>query len=314
MSKFLVTGGAGFIGGHIVELLVKEGHQAVVFDNFSSGSEDNLNNVKDSIKVIRGDIRDANALKDAICGIDYVIHQAAEISTVKSVEDPVYTNEVNVTGTLNVLTAAKDAGVKRVVFASSCAIYGDTGKRAQKEDFLPQPLSPYGATKIAGEYYLSVFHQIYGLETVRLRYFNVFGPRQNPNSDYAAVIPKFIDRILKGQGLRINGDGEQTRDFVYVENVARANYLACTAPGAAGGVFNIASEQSVSINELANQLVEMSGRKVEIVHGPPLVGDIRYSYSDISKAREILGYAPSVTFAEGLKRTFDYFAAKAGAV
>lgn len=310
MSKYLITGGAGFIGGHITEMLVKEGHDVIVFDNFSTGNMANLTAVQDAVKVVEGDIQDINALNNAMDGVDYVIHQAAEISVVRSVAEPTFINAVNVDGTLNVLISAKDHGVKRVVMASSSAVYGDTGTRAQSEDCMPNPLSPYGASKMAGEHYLSVFYQIYGLETVRLRYFNVFGPRQNPKSQYAAVIPKFIDRILNGQEIRIYGDGEQTRDFVYVENVARANCLACIAKDAPGRVFNIASEQTVTVNELTKQLTELAGRSVEVVHDAPVLGDIKYSSSNISLARKVLGYEPSITFFEGLKRTFDYFATK----
>lgn len=312
MSKFMVTGGAGFIGGHTTELLVSEGHDVVVFDNFSTGNMDNLAAVANKIEINRADICDTAALKDAMPGVDFVIHLAAEISNTRSVEDPAWANSINVDGTLNVLIAARDAGVKRLMMASSCAIYGDTGNQPQREDFLPHPLSPYGASKICGEHYLSVFYQIYGLETVRLRYFNVFGPRQSPKSQYAAAIPIFIDRIMQGRELHIFGDGEQTRDFVYVENVARANYLACTAPKAAGGVFNVASEQPIEINELVRQLRALAGREVEVIHDPPKVGDIKYSASDISKARELLGFAPLVSFEEGLKRTFAYFAAQSG--
>jgi len=218
-----------------------------------------------------------------------------------------------VDGTLNVLIAARDAGVKRLVMASSCAIYGDTGDKPQREDFLPHPLSPYGATKICGEHYLSVFHQIYGLETVRLRYFNVFGPRQSPKSQYAAAIPIFIDRILQGKEIHIFGDGKQTRDFAYVEDVARANYLACTVPQAAGEVFNISGGRSIDLNQLVEQLRQLAGHDVEVVYDPPKLGDIKYSSSDPSKARDVLGYVPSVTFAEGLERAFRYLAAKADA-
>lgn len=314
MNRFLVTGGAGFIGGHIVELLVREGHEIVVLDDFSAGKMENLAAVADRVRIIRGDIRDIYTVGRATEGIDYVVHQAAEVSVVRSVEDPAFINAVNVDGTLNVLIAARDHGVKRVVLASSSAVYGDTGTQAQREDFPPNPLSPYGASKMAAEHYASVFSQIYGIETVRLRYFNVFGPRQNPASQYAAVIPKFIDRILKGLEPHIYGDGEQTRDFVYVENVARANYLACTAPEATGKVFNIASEQTYTINELAARLIEIAGKEVEVVHDPPVISDIRHSTSDITQARNLLGYKPVVGFAEGLKRTFDYFASQAGAV
>jgi nucleoside-diphosphate-sugar epimerase len=314
VSRFLVTGGAGFIGSHVVELLVGEGHEVIVFDNFSTGTMDNLQPLADSIRVITGDIRDLELLEASTSGVDYVIHLAAEVSVIRSLEDPAFVNDVNVSGTLNVLLASRKNGAKRVVMSSSCAVYGDTGKTKQSEDLVPAPLSPYGASKIAGEYYMSVFYTVYGLETVRLRYFNVFGPRQNPSSQYAAVIPKFVDRILKGQELHIYGDGEQTRDFVYVENVARANYLACTAQDAAGRVFNIGSEQSISINELAQRLIELSGKEVPVVHDPPIPGEVRYSYSDISRARALLGYEPWVSFDEGLKRTFDYFAAKSRAV
>ncbi|MGI6295791.1 MAG: SDR family oxidoreductase [Armatimonadota bacterium] len=312
MSKFMVTGGAGFIGGHITELLVAEGHDVVVFDDFSTGRIENLVAVADKIEIIKADIRDTDALNNAMRGVDYVIHQAAEISNTKSVEDPAWANSVNVDGTLNVLISARDAGVKRLTMASSCAIYGDTGAQPQREDFLPHPLSPYGATKICGEHYLSVFNQIYGLETVRLRYFNVFGIRQNPDSQYAAVIPKFIDRIMDGRELHIYGDGSQTRDFVYVENVARANYLACIKEGVAGEVFNIASGASIDLNGLVSQLKQLAGKEIEVIYDPPVVGDIKYSTSDISKARELLGYSPSVSFEEGLKRTFVYFTSKAG--
>ncbi len=311
MSRFLVTGGAGFIGGHIVELLVSEDHDVVVFDDFSTGREENLAAVRERVHVIPGDIRDLRALRGAMAGVEHVIHHAAEISVVKSLEDPGFVHEVNVTGTLNVLIAAKEEGARRVVLASSSAVYGDTGRTPQSETLCPDPLSPYGASKMAGEHYASVFHHLHGLETVRLRYFNVFGPRQNPKSQYAAVIPKFIDRILRGQELHIYGDGEQTRDFVYVGNVARANLLACLAPGAPGQVFNIAGGQAISVNELAERLKKLAGREVEVVHDEPIVGEIRYSLSDISRAREVLGFEPEVGFDEGLQRTFGYFASAA---
>jgi len=309
----MVTGGAGFIGGHITELLVSEGHDVVVFDDFSTGRMSNLDAVRDKIEIVEGDIRDIDALHNAMRGVEFVMHQAAEISNQKSVEDPAWVNDVNVGGTLNVLIAARDAGVKRLTMASSCAIYGDTGDRPQSEDFLPHPLSPYGASKLCGEHYLSVFHQIYGLETVALRYFNVFGPRQNPKSQYAAAIPIFIDRILSGKEIHIYGDGKQTRDFAYVGDVARANYLACTSPKAAGGVFNVSGERSIDLNSLVGMLQGLAGRDVEVVYDPPKVGDIKYSASNPARARELLGYRPSVTFEEGLERTFGYFTAQSGA-
>jgi len=314
LSRFLVTGGAGFIGSHITELLVREGSQVVVFDNFSTGSIDNLKDVEGKTEIVSGDIRDLDRLREAMDGVDHVIHHAAEISVIKSLEEPGFVNEVNVGGTINVLVAAREKGAKRVVMASSSAIYGDTGPVAQREDFVPDPLSPYGASKIAGEHYLSCYYHLHGMETVRLRYFNVFGPKQNPKSQYAAVIPKFIDRILAGKELRIYGDGEQTRDFIYVANVARANLLACASPNAAGRVFNIACERSVSVNELARTLIGMAGREVGIVHDPPIAGEVKYSVSDTTLARTVLGFEPSIGFDEGLKLTFDYLAAKAGAV
>ena len=307
MSRFLVTGGAGFIGGHITEYLISRGHNVTVFDNLSTGRLENLAAVMDDITFIQGDIRDKRSLYDAMDGVDHVIHHAAEISTIKSVKEPDACNSVNVDGTLNLLIVARDCEVKRFVLASSSAIYGDTGSDPQHEGCLPHPLSPYGASKICGEHYCEVFHQIYGLETVRLRYFNVFGPRQNPNSDYAAVIPKFIDRAYKGQDLHIYGDGTQTRDFVFVENVAYANYLACTAENAAGKVFNIASANSITVTELAKKILSLSGRDVDIIYEPPKTGDIKYSVSNIERATRELGYNPDVSFEDGLQRTIDYF-------
>jgi len=306
MSRFMVTGGAGFIGGHITEYLISNGHDVVVFDNLSTGKLDNLAAVYDQVTFVQGDIRDKRSMYDAMDGVDCVMHHAAEISTVKSVSEPDICNAVNVDGTLNVLMVARDCGVKRFVMASSSAIYGDTGKEPQREDFLPHPLSPYGASKICAEHYCEVFYQIYGLETVRLRYFNVFGPRQNPNSDYAAVIPKFIDRVYKNENLHIFGDGEQTRDFVFVENIAQANYLACTAENVAGKVFNIASEHSITVTELASKILELSGKKVNTVYDPPKTGDIKYSVSCTDRARQELGYLPKVSFEDGLLRTIDY--------
>lgn len=312
MSKFMVTGGAGFIGSHIVELLLSEGHDVVVYDNFSTGRESNLEPFATRITVVRGDIRDVEMLKDAMAGVNYVIHHAAEISAIKSVEEPIFANEVNVTGTLNVLWAAKHNGVKRMILASSSAIYGDTGTQPQSETNLPHPLSPYGATKICGEYHCGVFNEIYGVETVRLRYFNVFGPRQNPKSQYAAVIPKFIDRILAGQELHIYGDGEQTRDFVFVKDVARANYMACLSDKAPGEVFNIAGGGSVSVNELAEILMDVAGKRVDVVHDAPVLGEIKYSASDITKAREVLGFVPQTRLEDGLGEVVAYFAQTEG--
>jgi UDP-glucose 4-epimerase len=306
MSKFMVTGGAGFIGSHIVELLLSEGHDVVVYDNFSTGREVNLEPFAGKITVARGDVLDANSLDAAMNGVEYVIHHAAEVSAIKSVEDPLFANEVNVTGTLNVLRSARDNGAKRLVLASSSAIYGDTGREPQSEKNLPSPLSPYGATKICGEHYCTVFNEIYGLETVRLRYFNVFGPRQNPKSQYAAVIPKFVDRILAGEAIHIYGDGEQTRDFVFVKDVARANLIACMHESAPGQAFNIAGGRTINVNELAELLMKVAGTRVPVVHDAPNLGEIKYSASDARKAKEMLGFAPSVSMEEGLKQVVAY--------
>lgn len=304
--KFLVTGGAGFIGSHIVELLLSEGHEVEIYDNFSTGREINLGRFKEAVKVHRADIRDADRLSSAMTGVNFVIHHAAEVSAIKSVEDPLWANDINVTGTLNVLARAADAGVERVILASSSAVYGDTGKRPQAETDLTHPISPYGATKLCGEHYCGVYNEIYGMETVCLRYFNVFGPRQNPKSQYAAVIPKFISRLIADQDIHIYGDGEQTRDFVYVKDVARANYLACMSDKAPGQVFNIAGGRSVSVNELASILMQVTGKSVEIIHDAPNAGEIKYSASVTEKARDVLGFVPLTSFEDGLSQVVSY--------
>jgi nucleoside-diphosphate-sugar epimerase len=309
LGRFLVTGGAGFIGGHICGHLLGLGHQVSVIDNLSTGRVENLAAVRDSVEFVEGDVRDVASVRQAMKDVEYVLHHAADISVVSSVENPVFTNDVNVGGTLNILTCARDCGVRRVVLASSSAIYGDTGRTPQKEDLIPRPLSPYGASKAAAELYMHVFHSLFGLETVVLRYFNVYGPRQNPKSQYAAVIPKFIDRILDGQDLQVYGDGEQTRDFVYVEDIARANYVACTSDAASGGVFNIAGGRSTSIKELAYKLARIAGREVQINHVDPLPGEIKFSVSDTSRAGALLGFRPEVAFDKGLAKTFEHFAA-----
>lgn len=307
MSRFLVTGGAGFIGAHITEYLVSQGHNVVVFDNLSTGKLENLAAVKDQITFVQGDIRDKRVMYDVMDNVDYVLHHAAEISVAKSVHAPDIVNATNVDGTVNVLLVARDCSVKRFVLASSSSIYGDTGSEPQHEGCLPHPLSPYGASKICAEYYSDVFHQIYGLETVILRYFNVFGPRQDPNSEYTAVIPRFIDSAHKNQDLHIYGDGKQARDFVYVENIAHANYLACTTDNIAGKVFNIASDQSMTIDALAHRILEFFDGKGNIVYESPKPGDVKYSVSCTDKARNELGFIPKVSFEDGLCRTIEYF-------
>lgn len=309
MANFLVTGGAGFIGSHIAEYLVSLGHKVIVVDNLSTGKLDNLSGIIDEIEFVEQDIRDKRELYEVVEKVDHIIHQAAEISTDKSINTPELCNAVNVDGTLNLLVIARDCGIKRFVLASSAAVYGDTDKQPQHELSLPKPLSPYGVTKICAEHYAEVFRQLYGLETVRLRYFNAYGPRQNPHSEYAAVVPKFIDRALKGQDLHIYGDGEQTRDFVFVENIAHANYLACISDNAPGNAYNIASGHSISIGELASTIVNKLESKSKIIYEAPKIGDIKHSVSTTRRAEEELGYSLPVNFDEGLKRTIDYLTA-----
>ena len=307
MSKVLITGGAGFIGGHISELFVSKGHDVVVYDNFSTGREENLESIRSQIQIVKGDILDGAAMESALKGVDYVIHHAAEIAAIKSVEEPELVNEINVAGTLKLLVMAEKCGVKRLIMASSSAVYGDTGNQPQKETFLPKPLSPYGASKICGEHYCNVFNLTYNIEAVCLRYFNVYGQRQNPKSQYAAVIPKFIGMLMAGQGLHIYGDGEQTRDFVNVKDVARANYEACFNENAAGDVFNIAGGRSVSVNELAEMLKSLTKADAAVIHDPARAGEIKYSISDTTKAAEILGFHPEVTLEQGLDDLVEWF-------
>lgn len=306
MARFMVTGGAGFIGSHTVESILSEGHEVVIYDNFSTGRECNLSGFCDRVEIIRADVRDKDTLLQAMAGVEHVIHLAAEISVVKSLEEPDFIFDVNVGGTLNVLMAAQKNGVKRVVLASSSAVYGDTGMTPQHEGMLPNPISPYGASKMSAEHCLSCFYHLHSLETVRLRYFNVFGPRQNPKSQYAAVIPKFVDRLLEGKELHIYGDGEQTRDFVFVGDVARANYLSCTSDAAPGEVFNISSGRSISVNDLAKTLMDVTGSQVDVVHEEPVSGEIKYSISDSTKTRKVFGFTSRVRLEEGLKQVVDY--------
>jgi len=305
--RFLVTGGAGFIGSNIVHTLVRKGERVRVLDNLSTGNQDNLRDILGEIELIEGDIRDINTVGEAVKGVEVILHQAALPSVARSVENPIDTNDVNIRGTLNLLIAARDAGVKRVVYASSSSIYGDTPTLPKREDMPPNPISPYALTKYVGERYCQIFTWIYGLETVSLRYFNVFGPRQNPHSQYAAVIPIFIGAYLTDTPPTIFGDGEQSRDFTYIENVVQANLLAAEAEGVAGEVFNIACGSRTTVNELARMIAEIVGSDVKPVHGPPRPGDVRHSQADISKAKRMLGYEPSVSLIEGLKRTVEWY-------
>jgi UDP-glucose 4-epimerase len=312
MAHHIVTGGAGFIGSHLVRGLLAAGHSVRVIDNFSTGRRENLAGLAErhpaSLVVTEGTVTDVDFLRQHFTGADTVFHQAALPSVPKSVEDPLRCNFHNIDGTLAVLVAARDCGVRRVVYAASSSAYGDTPTLPKVETMPAQPLSPYALSKFAGEEYARIFHLIYGLETISLRYFNIFGPRQDPASQYAAVIPKFIDRLLRGEPPVIYGDGRQSRDFTYVDNVVRANLQASAAPSAAcGQVYNIACGLRIDLNELVGMLNDILGTRLAPRYDPPRPGDILHSLADIRLAREKLGYAPEVDVAEGLRRTVEWF-------
>lgn len=307
MAKYLVTGGAGFIGSNIVEELVRRGEKVRVLDNFITGKRENLKPFQGKIELIEGDIRDSRTVKDALKGIDYIIHQAALRSVARSVEDPLATNDTNVSGTLNILAAAKEAGVKRVVYASSSAAYGDAKRFPQKETDLPAPISPYGVSKLAAENYCVTFAKTFALETVSLRYFNVFGPRQNPESKYSAAIPAILSKMLNNTRPIAEWDGKQSRDFTYVANVVEANLRACVVPKISGEVFNIACGSTTSILDIIKSANKILGLKLNPEHGPKRPGDVRKTYADISKMKNILGLKRIVGFEEGLKKTIDWF-------
>ena len=307
MAFFLVTGGAGFIGSHIVQELLRRKHRVRVLDNFSTGTRKNLSGFLDKIDLVEGDIRDMVAVRKAVGGIDYVLHQAALASVERSVDNPLETNEVNVQGTLYLLEAARKARVRRFVLASSSSVYGSSQRLPKRETMKPNPLSPYAITKLTGERYCQVFFDLYGLETTCLRYFNVFGPRQDPNSHYAAVIPKFILAMMNHRSPTIFGDGEQSRDFTYVSNAVQANVLACTARAAPGQVINIACGGRYTVNTLFANLQNLIAVPLSARHTHSRPGDIRHSLADISKARRLMGYQPKINFEEGLKKTVAWF-------
>jgi UDP-glucose 4-epimerase len=311
--RYLVTGGAGFIGSHIADALVARGEEVVVLDDFSSGKPENLACVHEQVQVIRGNICDLDVVRRACRGVDFVLHQAARTSVPRSVEDPLETNRINVDGTLNVLLAARDAKVKRVVFASSSAVYGETPTLPKTESMPPVPISPYGVSKYVGELYAQVFGHAYGLENVCLRYFNVFGPRQDASSPYSGVLSKFCTSLLAGQTPAIFGDGQQSRDFTYVENVVQANLLACEADGVSGMVFNVGTGSRITLNEVLAVLGKIAGERTAPHHLPPRAGDILHSQADISLARKYLGYNPTISFEEGLRRTWEWYKQQAGA-
>jgi nucleoside-diphosphate-sugar epimerase len=307
MVTYLITGGAGFIGSSIVEELVPRGERVQILDNFSTGKRENIAPFLKDVELIEGDLRHLDTVRQAAEGVDYILHQGAIPSVPRSIDNPLDTDEANVRGTLNLLLAARDAGVKRVVCASSSAVYGNIPTLPKTEEMKPAPLSPYAVSKLAGEHYCQVFYQVYGLETVALRYFNVFGPRQDPTSQYAAVVPKFVTAILRGEQPVIYGDGEQSRDFSYVTNVVQANLLAATAPGVGGQVFNIACGTRYSLLELVATINRILRTDIAPVYTAPRVGDVRHSLADIAKAKEMLGYQAEVKFEEGLHRLIVWY-------
>jgi nucleoside-diphosphate-sugar epimerase len=309
----LVTGGAGFIGSSIVRALLKRGDRVRVVDNFFSGKRENLAEVAKDVELVEGDVRDEAALEKVMKGVELVFHEAAIPSVPRSIAEPIQSNEANITATLKVLWQAKKAGVRRLVYAASSSAYGDTPTLPKIETMRPAPLSPYAVGKLAGEHYCQVFANAYGLETVCLRYFNVFGARQDPKSEYAAVIPRFVTAALAGQGVTIYGDGEQSRDFCYIDNTVEANLLASIAPAdkASGGVFNVACGAATTLNEVVKLISEITGKPLKAEYAPGRVGDVKHSLAAIDEARTRLGYKGAIDFREGLKRTIAWYAAKA---
>jgi UDP-glucose 4-epimerase len=307
MGSYLVTGGAGFIGSHIAQALLERGDQVRILDNFSTGFRRNVEVLRGDLELMEGDVTDPAAVKRAVQGVEVIFHQAALASVPRSLERPLETHAACVTGTLTVLDQARQAGVRRVVYAASSSAYGDQPYSSKRESDIPAPLSPYAAAKLAGEFYCQAFWHSYRLETVGIRYFNVFGPRQDPNGAYAAVIPCFMSRLLAGSPPVVFGDGEQTRDFTYVANVVHGNLLAAEARGVEGRVLNVANGKSTSLLELLDKLQAVLGTRVRAEFAPPRTGDVRDSLADITEARRLLGYEPIVDFEEGLRRSISYY-------
>jgi UDP-glucose 4-epimerase len=309
MALYLITGIAGFIGSNLAHELLRRGQLVRGFDNFETGKRENLESLKDAIEFRELDMLDSKGVVEACRGVDYVLHQAAIPSVPRSVADPVGSHNANINGTLNVLIAARDAQVKRVIYAASSAAYGDIPTLPKHEDMLPAPISPYAVQKLSGELYMSSFHKVYGLETVSLRYFNVFGPRQDPTSQYSGVLAKFISQMLEGETCTIFGNGEQSRDFTYIDNVVNANLLACEAPktNVSGRVFNVATGTRFSLNETFRILSRIIGCSEEPRYAPPRAGDVKHSLADISRTQAALGYQPTVDFENGLRRTVEWY-------
>lgn len=307
MATYVVTGGAGFIGSHIADELVRLKHTVRIVDNFYSGKEENIADIRSNVELFRQDIAEPGKLNDIFKGADYVIHQAAIPSVPRSIADPITSHRSNVDGTLNVLVAARDMGVKRVVYASSSSIYGENPTLPKREDMVPAPISPYGAQKFFAETYCRMFSRVYGLETVSLRYFNVFGPRQDATSQYSGVFAKFIPAVLLDRVPTIFGDGLQSRDFTYIANVVQANLKACEAPGVSGEVFNVACGGRITVNEILELINQITGKKVPPAYVDQRTGDIKHSQADIHKAASLLAYEPQVTFEEGLRNTVEWY-------
>ncbi|MCK4351958.1 SDR family oxidoreductase [candidate division WOR-3 bacterium] len=314
---WLVTGGAGFIGSHLVEELLRRGERVRILDNFSTGKRENIEDIKraldyrlsiiNNLEVIEGDIRSYHIVREAVKGIDYILHEAALPSVPRSIKDPITTNEVNTGGTLNILESARDTGVRKVIYASSSSVYGNAEILPKQETMAPAPVSPYAVSKLASEKYCQIFYEIYELETVILRYFNIFGPRQDPSSQYSAVIPKFISSMINKKQPTIYGDGEQSRDFTYVSNVVQANLLAVEATNTGGKVFNIACGKKITVNDLVKELNKILNKNINPIYTASMPGEVRHSLAEIKEAKSVIGYGPLVTFTKGLKKTIKYF-------
>jgi len=307
---FLVTGGAGFIGSHLVQRLIQRGGRVRVVDNLCTGSIERLGLVRSAVDFVEADLADPQVSDRVVDGVAYVLHQAAIPSVQRSIRDPLASNRANVTGTLNLLESCRTRGVGRVIFAASSSAYGNTAVLPKQEDMPANPLSPYALQKFVGERYARMYHELFGLETVSLRYFNVFGPRQDPQSEYSAVIPKFINKLLNDETLTIFGDGDQSRDFTYVDNVVEANLLALTAAEAPGKVCNVGSGTRISLNQLVAMLERITGRKANIEYRPERPGDVRDSQADITRAKDVLGYTPHISIEDGLSKTVEWFRAQ----